>query len=241
MGLARIAAIGDIHSGDRPRPNIINRLIELNEQADVLLLCGDLTRYGRVSQAEGLLAELAQVSIPVVAVLGNHDFHHGEEEQIAARLREGGVTMLDGGTHVLTVGEERVGIAGVKGFCGGFGIRAVPDFGERILRDLYREMIDEAAKLERAIRSLDTPIKVAMMHYAPVLGTLQGEDPQIWAFLGTSYLAEVIDGNDVNMVLHGHSHYGVERAVTPGGVPVRNVSMPLLKHHYAVYEVTAQG
>ncbi len=238
--MARIAAIGDIHSGDRPRPNIVQRLIELDERADILLLCGDLTRYGRASQAETLLAELSGVSIPVVAVLGNHDYHHGEEGEIAHRLHSGGLAVLDGQAHVEDVGDERVGIAGVKGFCGGFGIRAVPDFGERILREMYQQMIDEAAKLERALRALDTPIRIAMMHYAPILGTLQGEDPQIWPFLGTSYLAEVIDARGADMVLHGHSHYGLERGMTPGGIPVRNVSMPLLKEHYAVYDIKAK-
>ncbi|RJQ53289.1 MAG: metallophosphoesterase [Actinobacteria bacterium] len=233
----RIAAIGDIHSGDRPRPHIMRRLAELEGLADILLLCGDLTRYGRVSQAETLLAELSELTMPTFGVLGNHDYHHGEQEAIADRLNEGGMTILDGDGVTVTLGGEQIGIAGAKGFAGGFGIRAIPDFGEPILREMYREMIAEAGKLEHGLRMLQTKVKVAMLHYAPIVGTLQGEDQQIWPFLGTSYLADVVDGNGATVVFHGHSHYGVERGITPGGVPVRNVSMPLLKQHYVIYEL----
>jgi len=235
--MIRIAAAGDIHSSDKPRPEMREACARAAAEADVLLLCGDLTRHGKVEQAHGLLAELAGISIPVVAILGNHDFHSGQQRQIAAALRDGGLNVLDGESVAFSVNGASVAIAGTKGFCGGFGLRALPDFGEPILRQMYAQMIDEGMKLERALRAANGDVKVAMIHYSPITATLQGEDQQIWPFMGSSRLAEAIDAGGADIAFHGHSHYGVGRGTTPGGVEVHNVSMPLLKGCFAVFEV----
>jgi len=235
--MIRIAATADLHSGDKPRKEVAEACAEAAALADVLLLCGDLTRRGRASQAQTLLAELEEVKVPIVAVLGNHDFHSGEQEAIAATLREAGITVLDGDFATRTVDGARVSICGAKGFCGGFGIRALPDFGEPSMRRLYAEMIEEGVKLEAALRSADGDIKVAVTHYAPISATLQGEDQQIWPFLGSSRLAEAIDAGGADVAFHGHSHYGVDRGTTPEGVPVHNVSMPVIKGCCRLFEL----
>lgn len=235
--MLRIAAAGDIHSSDRPRAEVAGAFARAGREADVLLLCGDLTRRGKPAQAESLLAEISGAGVPVVAVLGNHDFHSGEQEAIAAALRAGGVAVLDGDSVTFELDGVSVAIAGAKGFCGGFGIRQLPDFGEPVLRGMYLEMMNEAAKLERALRSAGGEIKVAMTHYAPIPATLHGEDQQIWPFLGSSRLGEAIDAAGAAVAFHGHCHYGVDLGTTPAGVPVHNVSMPVLKGHYAVFEV----
>lgn len=235
--MIRIAAAGDIHSPDTPRRDIAEACRKVSGAADVLLLCGDLTRRGRVEQAHTLLAELALVSIPVVAVLGNHDFHEGRECEIASVLREADISVLDGEAVTVSLDGVDVAIAGAKGFGGGFGIRALPDFGEPVFRQMYAEMSEEGVKLERALRLAEGEVKIAMTHYAPISGTLQGEDEEIWPFLGSSRLAEAIDAGGATIAFHGHSHYGVARGTTPGGVPVHNVSMPIVDGCYRVFEL----
>lgn len=235
--VVRVAAVGDVHSPEKPRAEMIEAFAEVGDEADLLLLCGDLTRRGKVEQARTLIEELSGVSVPAFAVLGNHDFHNGRQDTIADVLRDGGVTMLDGESASATVGGTSVSVAGTKGFCGGFGIRALPDFGEPIMREMYALMMEEGVKLERALRLATGEVKIAMTHYSPIAGTLQGEDQQIWPFLGSSRLAEAIDAGGAAVAFHGHSHYGVRRGTTSGGVPVHNVSMPTLKEPCALFEV----
>lgn len=236
---ARIAVVGDFHCGEEDVGAYRAGFARVNEEADVLLLAGDLTRRGTPAEMRVVIGELADVDIPIVAVLGNHDHESGQLEEAVPVLRERGIHVLDGDTYVLS---DEVGIVGVKGFMGGFGRGTLTPFGEADTKVFVKAVMDEAAKLELGLRRLHTPVRVVLLHYAPVVDTILGEPEQIFAFLGTDRLAEPIDRFDATVVFHGHAHHGSFRGATPGGVPVFNVSLHQLQEQgietpYFIYEI----
>lgn len=235
--MIRIAAVGDVHVGLDSAGRLRPHLEGIDERADVLLVAGDLTRLGTADEAEVLADELDGLPVPTFAILGNHDEHSDEPDAVCAALERAGVRMLRGEHAVVDVRGERLGIAGVKGFGVGFGRATASDFGEPVMRAYTRHAKDEAACLEALLRDLDGRVdrRVALLHYAPVPDTLEGEPPPIWPFLGSYLLGEAVDRAGADLVLHGHAHAGSEFGRTPGGVPVRNVAQPVIRRAYNVY------
>jgi Icc-related predicted phosphoesterase len=233
----RIAAVGDVHVGEDTRGRLREAWRHLDEQADVLLIAGDLTRCGTAEEARILADELAGVEIPVVAVLGNHDHHADETGKIRHVLESAGVCLLEGENAVIPVGEQRLGVAGTKGFGGGFAGACTSEFGEPETKAFARHARDVADTLVAALAGLDCDVKVALTHYAPVPDTLVGERLEIYPFLGSYLLGEAIDEAGANLALHGHAHGGSEKGVTPGGVSVRNVAQPVIRQAYALYTI----
>jgi Icc-related predicted phosphoesterase len=221
----RVAAVGDFHCSESDVGIYRDLFAAANDEADVLVLTGDLTTRGLAAEFKVVVNELADVKIPVVAVLGNHDFEAGETSKGITLLRARGVHLLNGDNYVLN---ERVGFAGVKGFMGGFGRGTLTSFGEPETKAFVGCAIDEVQKLELALRRLSTPTKIVVLHYAPVAGTVVGEPEIIYPFLGTDRLVEAIDRYGASAIFHGHVHSGTFQATTPGGIPVYNVSLPLL-------------
>jgi Icc-related predicted phosphoesterase len=222
--VVRVAAVGDLHCRKNSHGEF-QPLFTRMAEADVIVLCGDLTDYGLPEEARVLAREIgAAVRIPVLAVLGNHDHEAGHADEVAAILGEAGVRVLDGeGAEV-----NGVGFAGVKGFAGGFGEHALQPWGEPVLKQFVREAVEEALKLEAALARLRTPRRVAVLHYAPVRATVETEPPEILAFLGSSRLEEPINRYGAAAALHGHAHHGAPEGHTSAGVPVYNVSIPVL-------------
>jgi Icc-related predicted phosphoesterase len=233
----RIAAVGDLHCGRDTVGLYRAGLARANEEADALVLCGDLTRTGRLDQAEVLAGELSGVKIPIVAVFGNHEFESGLEREIEDLLRARGVRVLDGRAVAVS---ERLGFAGVRGYGGGFGAQTVSAFGEPATKRFVDEAVREALKLEIALRELSTEVRIAVMHYAPIAATCQGEPPEVYAFLGTSRLEHPLDAFGASAAVHGHCHRGSPLGRTHGGVDVYNVALPLLQRtlgHGVFYRV----
>lgn len=224
----RVAAVGDLHCRRDATGALGPLLAPVNDLADVLLLCGDLTDYGLVEEAQVLARELTAVRVPMVAVLGNHDHESGRAADVAKVLGEAGVHVLDGDDVVV----HQVGFAGVKGFIGGFGRGTLGPWGEGIVKRFVQEAIDEALKLESALSRLRTERRVVLMHYAPIRETVQGEPVEIFAYLGCSRLAEPLGRLPVDVVFHGHAHNGTAEGVSATGVPVFNVALPLLKRTF---------
>lgn len=224
----RLAAVGDLHctkgSGGSLRPFFQ----KVTESADVLLLCGDLTDYGLEEEATVLAEELSVARIPIVAVLGNHDFESGTPEVVCRILGEAGVRTLDGEACEI----NGIGIAGTKGFAGGFGRGTLGPWGERSVKDFVNEALQESLKLESALAKLRTPHKIALLHYSPIAATVEGEPREIYPFLGTSRLEEPLLRYPVTAVFHGHAHRGTPEGKTVNGIPVYNVAKPLLQHCY---------
>ena len=227
--VVRVAAVGDLHCSKTSQGAFQPLFAKVSEAADLLLMPGDLTDYGLPEEAAILAKELQTLRIPVVAVLGNHDIESDKGGEVRQILADAGVTLLDGDATELL----GIGIAGVKGFGGGFGRRALGPWGESIIKQFVREAVDEALKLEAALARLRTKQLVAMMHYAPIQQTVEGEPLEIYPFLGSSRLEEPIGRYPVTLVLHGHAHRGQLEGRTQGGVPVYNVSMPLLTRSFA--------
>ncbi len=226
--VVRLAAVGDIHYSKNSQGSLQPLFMQIAESADVLVLCGDLTDYGLAEEARILAKDLAQVKIPVVGVLGNHDFETGEEREIAKTLTDVGVHMLDGDTW-----EYRgVGFAGVRGFCGGFGRGALGPWGEKTIKDFVHEAVQEALKLESALARLASDHRIAVMHYSPIRATVEGEPPEIFPFLGSSRLEEPLSRFEVTAVFHGHAHKGTPEGKTQTGIPVFNVAHALLRVRY---------
>ena len=221
----RIAAVADIHVKKTSQGALQPLFAKASETADVLLLCGDLTDYGTIEEAKILAKDIsASLRIPAIGVLGNHDFESGQQDEVVKIMTEVGVTMLDGDSHEI----RGVGFAGVKGFGGGFGRRAIGSWGEPTIKQFVREGIDEALKLEKALQRLRTPTKVALLHYAPIHATVVGEPEEIYPFLGSSRLEDPIDRYRVSHAFHGHAHRGALEGRTKGNAIVYNVAMPLL-------------
>jgi Icc-related predicted phosphoesterase len=221
----RVAAIGDIHVSRHSQGAFQPLFTHISTNADVLVLCGDFTDYGLPDEARVLARELtAAVNVPVVAVLGNHDYEAGKQHEIREILADAGVTVLDGEAAEI----EGIGFAGVKGFAGGFGRGALGPWGEQVIKRFVQEAVDEAMKLEAALARLRTTQRIAVMHYAPIRGTVEGEPPEIFPYLGSGRLEEPINRYRVTAVFHGHAHRGTAEARTSTGIPVYNVAMPLL-------------
>ncbi|MFN2614385.1 MAG: metallophosphoesterase [Actinomycetota bacterium] len=237
--MIRIAAVGDLHLGVESRSRFRARVEGLPSHADVLLVAGDLTKCGGSDEAEVVAAELRDLGVPVVVVLGNHDYHADKPEEMTKILTENGVYVLDGSSVILDVNGERLGIAGSKGFGGGFAGACGTDFGEPEMKSFVWHTKRLSADLEEALGELDTEHKVVLLHYAPVRDTLQGEPLEIYPFLGSYLLAEAIDCAGADLVIHGHAHHGSEKGITPGGINVRNVAQPVIQHAYNLYELGA--
>ncbi|MER7449291.1 metallophosphoesterase [Nocardia beijingensis] len=233
----RIAAVGDVHLGADSRGQWRPALEGLSERADVLLLAGDLTRHGAVEEGRVVAEEFAELGVPVVAVLGNHDYHGDAEQEISKVLTDYGITVLEGTSVTLNVDGSTLGVAGTKGFGGGFAGKCASVFGEPLMREFAGHTVDVAAALGDALADLRTDVTVALTHYSPISDTLHGEPREIYPFLGSYLLGEAIDAHGADLALHGHAHAGTERGTTPGGIRVRNVAQPVIRAAYAVYDM----
>jgi Icc-related predicted phosphoesterase len=231
----RIAAVGDVHLGEDARGQLRPALDNLADHADVLLLAGDLTRHGTLDEAQVVADEFRDLPVPVVAVLGNHDHHSDAGDDIAKLLEDHGIRVLEGEGETVEIDGRRVGIAGVKGFGGGFAGKCASNFGEPEMKAFVQHAIDRAERLRFALESLDTDVRIALTHYSPIPETLRGEPPEIYPFLGCYQLGEVIDECGVDLAIHGHAHFGCEQGVTPGGTRVRNVAQPVIRSAFATY------
>lgn len=237
-GTIRLAAVGDLHVGDtapRPYRELFGRV---SQEADVLALCGDLTNFGKTPEAEILAEDLQACRIPVVGVLGNHDYECGQPQEVSRILHQAGVKLLEGEAYEIA----GVGFAGGKGFIGGYGRNMLTAFGEPEIKAFVQASVDENLKLESSLRMLKTPRTVVVLHYSPIAETLAGEPPEIFPFLGSARMGETIDRFEgVKFVVHGHAHSGAYQGRTPGGVPVYNVARPVLarqfSREFAVFDV----
>ncbi|MBV9574359.1 MAG: metallophosphoesterase [Acidobacteriales bacterium] len=221
----RIAATADLHFTQQRYSILQDQLSKVRDEADVFVLAGDLTNFGKAEEMEPLVNALVRLRVPTIAVLGNHDYESGQESELMRILTAEGIKVLDGSAYE----RDGVGFAGTKGFLGGFGRGILTGFGEPEVKAFVRASVDEAMKLERAMSQLRTPKRVVVLHYAPIAATVEGEANEIYPFLGTSRLAEVIDRHGADLVVHGHAHRGTPDGRTPGGVPVHNVAITLLE------------
>jgi Icc-related predicted phosphoesterase len=234
----RVAAIGDLHVQEDSVAPYRELFAEISQHAEVLLLCGDLTNFGKTSEAEILAEDIRSCTIPVLGVLGNHDYECGQPEEVTRILHEGGMVVLDEQAHEV----DGVGFAGVKGFMGGYGRGELAPFGEPIAKLFVDEAMREARKLENALRTIRTERSVAVLHYSPITETLEGEPAEIFQYLGAQRLVEPIDRFEhVKAVVHGHAHHGTYEGKTPRGIPVYNVAQfvvkPLFGRPYALLEI----
>lgn len=233
--MIRIAAAGDVHFGEDSAGTLQPFLPDVADSADVLVLAGDLTRCGSADEAAVLAKELSGLPLPVFTVLGNHDYHAGRHLEITEVLEEHGIRVLEGDGEVVTVGGKRVGVAGIKGFGGGFAGACGTEFGEPEMKAFIGHTKQNAGRLRDALAGLEADVKVCVLHYAPVEETLRGERLEIYPFLGSYLLAEAIDEAGADIVFHGHAHAGSEKGVTPGGVRVRNVAQPVIGQAFKAY------
>jgi Icc-related predicted phosphoesterase len=234
----RVAAVGDVHMAEDARGTLRDAFDQLPDVADVLLLAGDLTRTGAEDELRVLLDELDGVTVPRLAVFGNHDYESESTDTLAKLLDAAGVQVLEGDTAMVGVGDETLGVAGTKGFGGGFAGACGSDFGEPEMKAFVRHTKALADDLHRALGELDelhADARIALTHFAPVKDTLGAERLEIYPFLGSYLLGEAIDAAGADLIVHGHAHNGIEKGVTPGGIPVRNVALPVIKRAYAVY------
>ena len=220
----RIAATADLHFSPQSYDRIREPFSHIRDEADVMVIAGDLTNYGKPEEMRSLLNALVRLRIPIVAVLGNHDYESGQEQELIKMMTTEGIKVLDGSSYE----RDGVGFAGTKGFIGGFGRGVLTAFGEKEVKAFVQASIDETMKLERALSMLRTPKIVIVTHYAPVCETVRGEPQEIWPYLGSSRLAEVIDRHGAAVAVHGHAHHGQPDGKTAGGVPVHNVALSLL-------------
>jgi Icc-related predicted phosphoesterase len=233
----RIAAAGDVHAVEPLRERMVSAFAAVADECDLVLLAGDLTTHGLPEQAEVLADACEGLSVPVVAVLGNHDYHSGEVEGVADALRGGGVIVLERGHTILDIGEVEVGVVGTKGFVGGFPGAEIPDFGEPALREIYSETSAEVEALEEGLEAVAGCHKrVVLLHYAPIVDTIVGEPEGIWAFLGSGRLAGPIGMHRPELVVHGHAHHGAAHGVI-GTVPVHNVAVHVTGQDFVVFTV----
>ncbi len=239
----RVAVVGDLHCTTQSQGTLAPLFAQAADAAELLLLAGDLTDTGLPDEARVLVRELTPRRLPTVAVLGNHDLESSREEEVRAILEAAGIEVLDGKAVELL----GIGIAGVKGFGGGFGPRALGAWGEPVIKQFVHAAVNEALKLEAALARLRTPIRIVLLHYAPIQQTVEGEPVEIYPFVGSSRLEDPIDRFDVSLVVHGHAHRGRLEGTTKTGVPVYNVSLPLLARscpdhpHFRVFELVAHA
>jgi Icc-related predicted phosphoesterase len=234
----RVAAAGDIHCRDSVRDDVIRAFAGLAGEIDLVLLAGDLTTCGDPHEAEILAEACAPLSVPVVAVLGNHDWHAGRADEVVAVLERGGIQVLERASTIHEISGHEVGIVASKGFVGGFGPSHLPDFGEPLLRDVYAETSRDVDALDAGLREVaNCPLRIVLLHYAPVEETLVGERRDIWVFLGTDRLAAPIVEHQPDVVLHGHAHSGTFEGRI-GEVPVYNVSVPVMGRDFWLLELS---
>jgi hypothetical protein len=234
----RIAATADLHYSTQTQGILKEQFSRVRDEADVLIVAGDLTNFGRPEEMEPLVNVLVRLRIPIVTVLGNHDYESGKETELIRMMTSEGIKVLDG------TGYERdgVGFAGTKGFVGGFGRGVLTAFGEPEIKAFVKASIDEAVKLERAMSQLRSAKRVVVLHYAPIAATVVGEAPEIFPYLGSSRLAEVVDRHGADLIVHGHAHHGCMNGKTTAGIPVHNVAITLLQSQqpsaaYRVFDV----
>ena len=239
--MIRIAAVGDVHVDKDVVGRYRPALDRLPEVGDVLLVAGDLTRHGTVEEARCFATEFGDLDVPVIVVLGNHDHQSDQQDAVADLLTDSGIAVLEGAGMVLEVHGHRLGVAGAKGFGGGFAGACASKFGEREMKAFVGTTEAIADKLGAALRGLDCDALVALTHYSPVPETLTGEPLEIYPFLGSYLLGQAIDSAPTALALHGHAHAGTERGRTPGGVPVRNVAHPVIKQAYNVYQLLSES
>jgi uncharacterized protein len=234
----RVAAAGDIHCRESRREEVESAFAALHGRADLVLLAGDVTSHGTPDEAQILADASRRVDAPVIAVLGNHDWHAGRREEIVAVLERAGVSVLERASTVREIRGVEVGIVGTKGFVGGFPGSYLPDFGEPLLRDVYAEGVAEANAIDAGLRSVEMcPVRILLLHYSPTGSTLEGEPPGIWTFLGTDRMAAPIAEHAPDLVVHGHAHAGrFEGRI--GEVPVYNVSVPVMERDFWLFELT---
>lgn len=235
--MVRIAAVSDLHFTAEDKGSIAQRFSGVAERADVLVLPGDLTHHGTTEEAHLLGEELETLGLPILAVLGNHDFTARQPEALVAALAEHGVLVLDGESRVINAGGVRVGVAGVRGFRGGFDENALDDPSEPEAEAWIQRAKDEAAKLDAALASLPNGLRIAILHYAPIKGTIAGQHPETYPFYGSSHLLKPIERHKPGMVVHGHAHRGTHQGYTPAGIPVYNVAVKVIKVPYVVLEL----
>ncbi|HEX6944908.1 MAG TPA: metallophosphoesterase [Casimicrobiaceae bacterium] len=235
----RVAAAGDIHVEDHNGDAVAEAFRTIGDQADVILLAGDLTTHGEPEQAELFVSARRETDLPVVAVLGNHDWHSpGHHDEFVSVLRAGGIEVLEGASWRGRCAGVDVGVAGVKGFVGGFEGSFLSDFGEPLLREAYAETGREVAALDAALEEIaDCGVRIALMHYAPIRDTLEGEPEGIFTFLGSGRLAEPLLHHRPDLALHGHAHAGTLEGSVAGLVPVYNVAVPVMRRAFWVFEL----
>jgi Icc-related predicted phosphoesterase len=224
----RIAALADLHYQKTSHGVLKDVFAQIAKNADILLLCGDLVHLGLPEETEVLAKELAVVKLPIIAVLGNHEFESSKQDEVKKIMADAGVVILDG-TACQYYG---IGFAGVKGFAGGFGRLALEPWGEQSIKDFVKETVRESLKLESALASLRTSKLVALLHYAPIRATVEGEPPEILPFLGSSRLEEPLNRYGVTVAFHGHAHRGQPEGKTREGTPVYNVALKVLEQKY---------
>lgn len=237
MTTIRIAAAGDVHASEAVRERLCRVFSPVSEESDLLLLAGDLTTHGLPEQAEVLADACRDLSVPVLAVLGNHDHHSGVPGEVMEALSLGGIRVLEGEHAIIEIGELEVGVVGTKGFVGGFPGAEIPDFGEPVLRQVYRETTREVEALEQGLEAIAGCHKrIVLLHYAPSSETLVGEPEPIWAFLGSGRLAGPIGMHRPDLVVHGHAHHGTPVG-TIGSVPVHNVAVQVTGQDFVTLQV----
>jgi Icc-related predicted phosphoesterase len=234
----RIAATADLHFVPQRQSVLHDQLQKVRDEADVFVVAGDLTNYGQPAEMEPLLNILVRTRVPTIVVLGNHDYECGHQEELMNTMSAAGIKVLDGSAYE----RDGVGFAGTKGFVGGFGRGVLTAFGEPEIKTFVRASVDETLKLERGLSQLRSPKRVVVLHYSPIAATVQGEAPEIFPFMGTSRLAEVIDRHGADLVLHGHAHHGTLEGRTTAGIPVYNVAITLLQQQqppaaYRIFDV----
>lgn len=235
--MIRIGAIADVHFSPNSGGRLAPYWRDLHHAVDLFLLGGDLTTHGDVDEIEVLAAELEVVQVPIVAVLGNHDYQVDKPHRVREVLEQKNVRVLEGESTVVAVNGTTVGIAGTKGFGGGFAGACASPFGEPEMKAYIWHTEKLAAQLEAELSALQTDYRIALLHYSPIKETLAGERLEIYPFLGSYLLAEAIDNAGADLIIHGHAHHGAEKGVTARGIPVRNVALPLLKRPYAIYNL----
>jgi Icc-related predicted phosphoesterase len=234
----RVAAVGDVHAGRDTEGLVRPGFAGIAKRADVLLVAGDLTQHGRLDEGKVLAGELADLGLPTIAVLGNHDLHDNADDAIRSTLEDHGIRTIEGESIVVDVHGCRVGVAGVKGFGGGFAGACATEFGEPEMKAFIRHTKQVSSRLREELLRLDCDVRIALTHYSPIKDTLMGERLEIYPFLGSYLLSEAIDQAGCDLALHGHAHRGTEHGVTAGGVPVRNVARTVIRGAYKVYSVS---
>jgi Icc-related predicted phosphoesterase len=237
MASVRIAAAGDLHADERVRPRIDEAFGHVAHVADLVLLAGDLTAHGEPQEMEIVAAACARLDVPVYSVLGNHDYHSNKVAELTSILEAAGVFVLERSWTTATVNGTEIGIAGTKGFVGGFPGSTLPDFGEPLLREVYAETGEEVAALDRSLAEVGhCPLRVVLLHYSPTMSTLVGEPESIWTYLGSNRLDGPIQKHRPDVVLHGHAHAGTFSGAI-GPVPVYNVAVHVMRRDFFVFEL----